>query len=800
MNDETGCQFLFHKMTFDLHINGIVQGVGFRPMVYQLAKDMQLNGYVKNGGDGVHVCFNATKTEAELFLKKIKRSFPPLAKVISVSLNQTEEKIFTGFSILVEEDNGNRQVLIAPDIALCDNCRKELYDKSNHRYRYPFITCTQCGPRYSIIQSLPYERNNTAMECFGMCDNCLEEYNEVTDRRFFSQTNSCNDCGIELSMYDNKKQLVEKGNKEVLQSITHLLKEGNIIAIKGVGGYLLLCDAANEDAIKLLRQRKHRPAKPFAVLYPGIQSVKNDFAVSNKELDLLQGEEAPVVLLYPKQEAFDYFKNIAPGLKRLGIMLPYSPLLDLIATGFGKPLIATSANISGSPIIYKEEDAHDLLSGIVDYVIGYNRDIVIPQDDSVVQVSKYSSQQVILRRSRGYAPSFLAYEAKKNETVLATGALMKSSFALSVSSHVFVSQFLGSGENYESQQMYKNTLQHWLKMYDVKPSVILADKHPGYFSHQYAAGLSRKSDTGIKFIQHHEAHFAAVLAENNLLHADEPVLGVIWDGTGFGNDGNIWGGEFFRYENNEMLRCYHFNYFPVIAGNKMAMEPRLSALCASTDAWPQPAQLKEKFTEKEWNNYQSLIRSADLYTSSAGRIFDAVASALDLCDKQSYEGEAAMYLQALAEEYVEENGFAMDTSYFREGSHYYRIPTATLMQELFQDIKSGKAKKYIAAKFHYSLACLVDIVAKHLQVEKICFSGGVFQNTLLVDWIAHDHGNRYRLYFHKDLSPNDENISFGQLVYYDNGIDTVLSDKQNNLTNEYGFTQRRKEAMPQKFS
>ena len=309
-------------------------------------------------------------------------------------------------------------------------------------------------------------------------------------------------------------------------------------------------------------------------------------------------------------------------------------------------------------------------------------------------------------------------------------------------------------------------------MYKAKPDVIITDKHPNYFSYQYAIEIANEFDTDVKFVQHHESHFASVLAENNLLHLPEPILGVIWDGTGLGNDGNIWGSEFFKYENNEMRRCYHFDYFPAIAGDKFALEPRIAALCAASGVWMQSDIIKEKFTKTEWNNYQSLIQTTDLFSSSAGRIFDAVASLLDICDKQTYEGEAAMYLQALAEEYVEENGFAMSDSYFKEGSHYYRIPTASLMQGIMIDIKKGKAKNYIAAKFHYSLVCLIDIVAKNIEVQKICFSGGVFQNALLVDWIQKEHSNKYELFFHKDLTPNDENISFGQLVYYDNDIKT----------------------------
>ncbi|MEO6538508.1 MAG: carbamoyltransferase HypF [Ferruginibacter sp.] len=766
--------------TYHIHINGIVQGVGFRPMVYQLAKTSQINGYVKNTCDGVHVYFNATEQEANSFLKKIKKEAPQQSKIISAELHNSSDKVFTDFSIVVDdEDNCTKQVLLSPDLAMCVSCKSELRDVSNRRYRYPFITCTQCGPRYSIIESLPYERHGTSMQKFTQCKTCNKEYNALTDRRFFSQTNSCEGCGIKLSLYGNNLTCLTNNTEEILSNIKNLLQQGKILALKGIGGYLILCDANNENTIQILRSRKHRPTKPFALLYSSIDKIENDFEVNKIEKGLLQSAEAPIVLLYQRQATFKILavKNIAPGLNRLGIMLPYSPLLKLIANDFGQPLIATSANISGSPIIYKDEDALAYLFEIADNVVSYNRDIIIPQDDSVVQVSKYSNQEIILRRSRGYAPSFLNYPTQKKEIILSTGAFLKSNFTLSVNGHVFISQFLGSGESYESQQMYKDTLEHWLRLYDIKPHVILTDKHPNYFSHQYAIELSEKYNTEIKFIQHHEAHFAAVLAENNLMNTTEPVLGVIWDGTGLGNDGNIWGGEFFKYQNNEMLRCHHFDYFPAIAGDKMALEPRISALCATIDSWPHSAKLKKRFTDGEWSTYQTLMKKTSLFSSSAGRIFDAVASLLDICDKQTYEGEAAMYLQALAETYVEEHGFVMDNSYFKVGSHYYHIPTASLMQGVIMDIKKGKAKKYVAAKFHYSLVMLIDIVAKNIGVEKICLSGGVFQNALLVDWIQHEYSKKYQLYFHKNLSPNDENISFGQLVYHDNNIRSTQTNE-----------------------
>ncbi|WP_295676675.1 carbamoyltransferase HypF [uncultured Mucilaginibacter sp.] len=759
--------------TYHIHINGIVQGVGFRPMIYHLAKKLNLNGYVKNDSDGINIFFNATAKEANTFLKKIKLAAPAKSEIIVAKLFRVADQIYIDFTILVEDNNTcKKQVLLSPDIALCPECRSELHDRGNRRYRYPFITCTQCGPRYSILNGLPYERHTTAMHAFTMCNTCSDEYKEINDRRFFSQTNSCAGCGIKLSLYKDASIVISNDAEAVLSHIKNHLSQGKIVAVKGIGGYLLLCDANNSKAIRILRTRKYRPSKPFAILYPRIKSVQNNFELNEQEKELLESPAAPIVLLVPKPEAFYELSlmDIAPGLKRLGIMIPYNPLLELISADFGRPLIATSANISGSPIIYKDDDALNYLFDIADYVVSNNREIIIPQDDSVVQVSKYTNQQIIFRRSRGYAPSFLDYQPKTKQCILATGAFLKSSFSLAVNGNVFVSQFMGSGESFESQLMYRQTLEHWLQMYDVKPEIIVADMHPGYFSTEYALELAEKFDAEVKLVQHHEAHFAAVLAENKLIKKKEPVLGIIWDGTGLGTDRNIWGGEFFKYEHNEMVRVNHFDYFPNIAGDKTALEPRIAALCAISESGHQPSILKEKFTGAEWNNYHALIRNANLFTSSVGRIFDAVASLVGICDKQSYEGEAAMYLQRAAAVYVIENGFHMDETYVKEWEAGGPVPTTTMIRNILADIASGKSTSYVAAKFHYSLVCLIGAIADRGNIKHICFSGGVFQNALLVDWIKTQYENKYQLYFHFNLSPNDENISFGQLVYHENGI------------------------------
>lgn len=737
---------------------------------------MHLHGYARNGGDGVHIYINGTEQQARQLLQMIRQSLPAQAQIIASGIYRSEQVEYDDFSILVRDDEPQQKkaVLVSPDVAICPDCLRELHDPNNRRYRYPFITCTHCGPRYSIIQQLPYERMNTTMQPFIPCKDCREEYENPLDRRFYSQTNSCPHCPIHLYILDMENKMKKAESEGVLKLIHTWLEQNKILALKGIGGYHLICDANSPHTIQLLRNRKHRPSKPFALLYPNLEMAEQDFFVSEKEKELLTARTAPIVLLAPKLNAHTRLAtaDIAPGLQRQGIMLPYSPLLELVATDYSKPLVATSGNIAGSPIIYKDEEAWSLLSPIADHIIGYDRDIVLPEDDSVAQVSTYSSQTIFLRRSRGYAPTFTSYQPKKSKTVLAAGAQLKSSFSLSVNGNVFVSQFLGSGDSYESQQMYRDTLNHWLQLYQARPKLVLADLHPDYFTHQYARQLAQQFKAELQLVQHHEAHFAAVLAENDLLDSHEPVLGVIWDGTGLGTDGNTWGGEFFTYHHGEIKRSFHLDYIPAIAGDKMAMEPRIAACCATFNLGTGLDILQAKFSELEWKNYQSLCSTTRRYSSSAGRLFDAVASLAGICDRQSYEGEAALGLQVLAENFVSKNGFDDVHSYINNAD----ISTATIMAGVINDIKKGKEKSLVAARFHCSLAQMIGIVANYIDAGAVCFSGGVFQNSLLVDWIRRLHEPSRRLYFHRQLSPNDENISFGQLVYYDHALVSAHED------------------------
>lgn len=768
--------------TYHLHLSGIVQGVGMRPFVVKLALEFNLKGWINNTTDGVHIEFNATEDLASQFLNRIITAPPPVAIINKVNLFKTEDKYFNAFKVLESHIHGSPDLLLTPDFSLCQECRKELHHVSDRRFHYPFLTCTNCGPRFSIVEKLPFDRSNTSMNVFSMCHECSTEYQTVSDRRFYSQTNSCPKCSILMKLFEKDKEIEASNVQDVLARIQQFLDAGKIVSVKGNGGYVLLCDATNSQSIQLLRKRKKRNTKPFALLFHSLEQMQLYVECSEYEKKCLESSVAPILLLRSKNNKELALDDIAPGFSHLGCMLPNSSLLELIASAFNKPLICTSANISESPIIFRDNDALKYLRDIADVISTHNRDIVTAQDDSVIKFSRKSNQPIIVRRSRGIAPNFLGYELYQHKSILATGALMKSSFTIQTQKKTYISQYLGSTDTIEAQEMYQYSLDHLTRLLHFRPELVVADKHPNYFSTQLAIELSIFHGIPLNQVQHHKAHFAAVLAEQSLLDCDEPILGVIWDGTGMGDDAQIWGGEFFKFDHNTMLRCYHFDYFPQLMNDKMSKEPRLSAMSIIDEVLGGDALIKIKFTDAEWTYYKKLLQSeAKINCCSVGRIFDAVASLLGLSDKQSYEGEAAMLLQTLAETYTDANGYDIRESYFMDGAHFYRVSTSSLFSSIIRDILKNKPASLIAAKFHFSLVHLIEIVANNLGVKKVAFSGGVFQNSLLVDMIQQLLQDKLELFFHEQLSPNDENISFGQMVYADRQIDAIITPQLNNF-------------------
>lgn len=742
--------------SYHIHIRGMVQGVGFRPFVYRVANDMDINGWISNASDGVHIECTATETASQAFYHHILQHSPKHAVITSYDIKEIPTRTFQGFSILQEDTAQEPDLLLTPDIALCHNCREEIHDSTDRRHQYAFTTCLQCGPRYSIIQHLPYERVNTTMAPFTMCRNCNDEYHDIHNRRHYSQTNSCPSCAIQMKLTGFQLE-----QDEVIPKAVALLQEGKILAVKGIGGYLLLCDATRADVINTLRSRKNRPAKPFAVMFPNMQAAKLDAVIRPIEEKALGSRYAPIVLCAIRKRGTleATTECIAPGLEKIGVLLPYTPLLELISTAIASPLIATSGNISGSPIIYKDDEALHYLIDIADHILTYNREIVTPQDDSVVQFTE-QEQLIILRRSRGLAPSYVPMLFPDNGTYLAMGAELKSAFAIRQKNNLYISQYLGNQYSMESQDAFKHTLQHFHEMLRLKPKEVIIDAHPNYQVSALGRVWSEQNGASLVEVQHHHAHIAAVLAEHKLLDSSEPILGFAWDGTGYGGDGQIWGSESFVYENGRMERVAHLKYFPQLLGDKMSREPRLSALSLLHHFQEYHHHIARHFSTNEWNLYQRLLsQERPVKTSSMGRFLDALACILGITTHNSYEGEAALQLEALA---IAEK---------HRTKYSYPLPLVNgvldwepMLDQFMHDVQLARSRGWIALKIFNALADAITEISAHHNISQLAFSGGVFQNAFLVNIIQEKSKGKNKLYFHKLLSPNDECIGVGQLA------------------------------------
>ncbi len=767
-----------------IHIQGKVQGVGFRPFVYRLAQKYRLKGRVNNGMDGVHIDVMGSEADIDRFCAELKSDYPKIAAITGFSRRPVSNRPYNDFQVTESDAHGHASVLILPDLDTCDDCLEDLKNPDDRRFNYGFITCTNCGPRYSIITQLPYDRPNTTMVDFPFCDRCRAEYLNPADRRFYSQTNSCHECGIRLSLMDAARRVVACDLEAVDATAGHV-RAGKIVAIKGIGGYLLLVDAQNEAAVQTLRARKHRPVKPFALMYSGPTELLPDVDASERELDILLGREKPIVILKKKAGRNRIAASVAPGQDTWGAMLPYAPLHHLLMERLQRPVVATSANISGSPILCTEDQVFELLGDVADFFLVHDREIAVPQDDSVIRVAPNSRTPIFLRRSRSFAPLVpnALLRLNRNRQILALGGQQKSTVSLSHEKNIYVSQYLGDLSNYESEQNFFRVIDHFKRVLNFVPEVVVADAHPQYSATMAGAQLAEELQAPFLKVQHHRAHFWAVLAENHLLFSEQPVLGVIWDGTGWGEDGAVWGSEFFLLQNGEMQRVARLNYFPHLLGDKSALEPRLPALALWGDMPEAQPILREKFSGTEWKIYETLLRKQkNMLTSSMGRLFDAVASLLGLADKVSFEGEAAMLLERQARRFMQSRNCAVADGY--GGAFHFDdidgdIYFGRLLSRILQDIAHGESSEVIAFKFHLALAELVGEVALKTKARRVAFSGGVLQNAVLVDLLHTRLADEYQLYFHKHLPPNDENISFGQMVCaaFNNGW--LLPDRHN---------------------
>lgn len=753
--------------TWHVHIQGQVQGIGFRPFVYRLATEMGLKGTVCNTGDGVHIHLNGEVPLVEAFTKTIRQQSPAQAKITHLHLEEIEPLSFNSFEIVHSKFNGQTNTLLSPDFALCKDCKREMETDGNRRLLYPFITCTNCGPRYSIITGLPYDRPQTEMAAFNQCSTCLKEYHNPLDRRYFSQTNSCPECGIQL-IYDCPDGKTINDVPSIIEQITQSWADGNVIAIKGLGGYLLTCDANNPNAIKELRNFKNRQEKPFAVMLPDHTYLEAWFSYEDIALETLHSAQSPIVLFAPKPDIPIARELIAPKVEPIGVMLPYAPLFQLLCRQFGKPIVATSGNRNQMPIISNDQEASAVFKAPITGILSHNRPISFPIDDSVVAFSPIAKQKVIYRRARGLAPTFFHQNVRLDaKHRMAFGADLKSAFSIMHQNQIYTSQYLGNLSSFPVQERFRMVAKRFLNLLNTAPEEILCDAHPNYFSTFLASEMSEELNVPIFKILHHQAHFGAILGEHGLIESEKPIMGVIWDGTGYGADREIWGGEFFKYDQFDIHRIAHFEYFPSIAGDKMAKEPRIAALSTCTLASESLPGLSQKFTNEEWQVYKKLLQQPSLtQTSSVGRLFDAVSALLGLCDIQSYEGAAATQLEQLAWKHINQHGVYFERHYLADYSGTSPIPVGTIINGIILDINAKTPMDAIAATFHYTLVIAIKRIAAVHQFEKIAFSGGVFQNRLLLDLIHWHLEGSYDLYFHQQLSPNDENIGFGQLMVH----------------------------------
>ncbi len=752
-------------MTKRLHIivRGAVQGVGFRPFIYKLADELGLFGYVNNSSIGVIIEVEGEKKTLTEFLTRLQFERPKLSVITGMEHTYLDSTGYNKFEILKSSTEQSKTTLILPDIAVCDDCLKEMFDPNDRRYMYPFINCTNCGPRFTIIESLPYDRPNTSMKNFEMCDNCRAEYEDPSNRRFHAQPVACPDCGPYVELWDNNGKVLSY-KSEGLQRTIDILKNGGIIALKGLGGYQLVCNAKDDDAVKLLRTRKNREEKPFAVMYPSLESIKSVCDVSADEERLLASPEAPIVLLKKLNNAsMKYLSSysVSPGNPYLGVMLPYTPLHHIILKSLAGPIVATSGNISEEPMSINEKDALNKLGGIADYLLVHNRPIVRHADDSIVRY--IAGSEMVMRRARGYAPFPVIVDSTDDKHILAVGGHLKNTVALKVNENVFVSQHIGDLSTEASMNAFTKAVDDFISIYESNPAVIIHDNHPEYLSTKFALEIS----TGAVGTQHHFAHIAACRVENRLAGK---ALGVSWDGTGYGLDGAIWGSEFFISDDSTYQHIAQFRKFKLPGGEMAIKETRRSALGVLYEIYGNGVfndfkyLIEDKFNHSELtlisNMLEGNINSPE--TSSAGRLFDAVSSLLNISQITTYEGKSAMMLEFSAKKGIE------DQYPFRiVEKDMFIIDWEIMIISMLGDIEAGLDKSIIAAKFHNTMAQTIIEIAEIVGKERVVLSGGCFQNAYLLEKSIELLSKKgFKAYRHQRIPTNDGGISLGQIAAY----------------------------------
>jgi hydrogenase maturation protein HypF len=756
-------------------ITGRVQGVGFRPAVYRIAQGLGLTGFVYNDTKGVTIELQGQEEKTAEFLARLQsQDKPPLADIKTCTA--TELPAITGedkFIIKTSDAEGSPFSQVTADIATCRDCLAELFDKEDFRYSYPFINCTNCGPRYSIVKTIPYDRPNTTMSEFAMCDKCAAQYTNVTDRRFHAQPVACGTCGPKLWLTGSKGKTIKKGTKNTIVEAARLLQAGKIVAIKGIGGFHLAVDALNDQAVKRLRQRKRRDHKPFAVMAGSIERIKKYAIVSKSAERLLKSPQAPIVLL-SKNEDSAIAPSVAEGVDTLGFMLCYAPLHYLLFAQGIEVLVMTSGNISDEPLICKNQKALERLGCVADAFLMHNREIYRQVDDSVFHF--IDDNPVPLRRARGYVPTPIFMEMNSPQNIFAAGADMKNTFCFAKQNQLICSEHIGDLEDAEVYHHYIDSIEHLRKLFEVEPKVVVCDLHPAYLSTQYAKSLS-----GIKLIQvqHHWAHIASVLVEHGL---SGPVIGIECDGTGYGTDGAIWGCECMIATLEKFERFGYLAYYDLAGADKASKEAIRPVLSLLKKAYGSEFTLQKidwllERIEDEPNNKsqisnlksQIILEQLDkgincVKTSSLGRVFDAVAAMLDLGSYNHFDAQLPMALEAVAADDIEEH---YDFELINRTGESVQLDLSKMFRQLIDNVKKGQDAGIISAKFHNTLSIALLAMAKQARegtkLDTVALSGGVFCNRYLTNRLIKQlRESGFRVLFNREVPSNDGGLSIGQ--------------------------------------
>ncbi len=742
-----------------LKVFGAVQGMGFRPFIYRLSHELGLKGWVKNCESGVVIEVEGPLKDLETFMARLQKENPPLSIIQKYEHSFLEPKGFESFLILESVSDASSTTAVLSDLAMCSECAKEINDPNNRRYLYPFTTCTYCGPRYSIIERLPYDRINTSMKEFKMCAACQSEYDDPSNRRFHAQTNACCSCGPQLELRNKEGEVLAR-HQDALEQAALFIEKGLVVAIKGLGGFHLAVDARNQTAVDNLRKRKHRPHQPLAVMFPDLTSLLNICSASEEEQELLTSPQAPIVLLNKKTNNY-LAENIASANPYIGAMLPYTPLHHILLNRLQFPIVATSGNVSEEPICIDNEEAVERLSLIADYFLVHDRLIIRQVDDSVVQ--RVAGRSSILRRSRGFSP-FSIQVRKPLPVILAVGAHQKNTVALSINRQTIVSQHIGNLDNPQTLETFQRTINTLREVYDSPLEYVVCDKHPDYISTRYAQTLN----VPVRRVQHHFAHVASCMLDNEI---EENVLGICWDGTGYGLDGTIWGGEFIEGNLNGFKRTGFLKQFPLPGSELAVKEPRRSALgllyAFSEGKLKSFRDLNflQAFTGKELEILEKMLeqRINCPMTSSMGRFFDAVASLLDLQQKVSFEGQAAMALEFLAAEANIKESYAHAIMTPSTADDCFVIDWSSMVGQMIKDVSTHVPAAQMAAMFHNTLIDIIVAVAKRVKQENVVLTGGCFQNKYLCEEaVRRLQEQDFKVFWHSRLPANDGGIALGQ--------------------------------------